>query len=141
MAIASVAGMIGLVFFFGILALPFALLVVLQVWLCKKGRRLGLILPALSLLVSLALPLNLAAFSRGGGGNTLTVYDEAGNIVEQRAEPEEPQAVPVRALAAAGVLFLVGNIPTLVFGGIWLAQKNRDDLRADLEKMSIQDLE
>ncbi len=140
MLFASVAGMIGLVFAFGMVVLPFALLVVLQVWLCRKGRRLGLILPVLSLLMSLVLPLNLAVFSRGGG-NTLTVYDEAGNIVEQRVEPEEPQKVPVRVLATAGVLFLVGNIPTLVFGGIWLAQKNRDDLQADLKKMSIQDLE
>ena len=32
---------------------PIALLVVLQVWLCRKGRRLGLILPVLSLLFSL----------------------------------------------------------------------------------------
>jgi len=140
MAMASVGAMIGLVFTFGIVALPFALLVVLQVWLCKKGRRLGLILPVLSLLMSLVLPLNFAAFSRRGG-RTLTVYDEAGNIVEQRVEPENPREVPVRALAAAGVLFLVGNIPTLVFGGIWLAQKNRDDLQEDLKKMSIQDLE
>ncbi len=140
MLFASVAGTIGLVFAFGIVVLPFALLVVLQVWLCRKGRRLGLILPVLSLLLSLVLLLNLAAFSRGGG-NTLTIYDEAGNVVEQRVEPERPQEVPVRALAAAGVLFLVGNIPTLVFGGIWLAQKNRDDLQDDLKKMSIQDLE
>ena len=52
----SVVG-IGLLFgVFGAL-LPFALLVVLQVWLCRKSARLGLILPVLSLLLSLVLVL------------------------------------------------------------------------------------
>ena len=37
------------------LLLPVALLVVLQVWLCKKSKKLGLILPILSFLVSLLL--------------------------------------------------------------------------------------
>ena len=39
-------GAFGLIFYLLILLLPIALLVALQVWLCKKSVRLGLILPS-----------------------------------------------------------------------------------------------
>ena len=38
-------------------------------------------------------------------------------------------------------MFLVSNIPTVVFGGIWLYYKNRRDFKDDLKKMKIEDLE
>lgn len=44
-------------------------------------------------------------------------------------------------LITAGVLFLVMNIPTVVFGGIWLHYKGRRDTLEDLKKMRIEDLE
>lgn len=119
---------------------PIALLVALQVWLCKKGKWLGVILPALSLLMSLLLVFSMAAFTRAGGG-TVTVYDEHGQIVEEHhQEPERTELTPGAMGAVAGV-FLVSNIPTLVFGGIWLHYKNRRDFQDDLKKMKIEDLE
>lgn len=121
--------------------LPIALLVVLQVWLCKKGKRLGLILPGLSLLMSLLLVFSMASFTRGAGGNTLTVYDEHGQIVrEEHHQAEHIQLTP-GAMGAVAMLFLVANIPTVVFGGIWLHYKNRRDFHDDLAKMKIEDLE
>ena len=45
MAMASVAGIFGLIIYLFVLMLPIALLVALQVWLCRKSTRLGLILP------------------------------------------------------------------------------------------------
>ena len=59
--VASVAGL-GLIFGLFLMLVPVALLVVLQVWLCRKGKRLGLILPALSLLLSLLIAGSMAAF-------------------------------------------------------------------------------
>ena len=58
MAIASLFGVVALpIVLIGVL-LPVALVVALQVWLCKrKNRWLGLILPGLSLLFSLAMLL------------------------------------------------------------------------------------
>ena len=52
-----IVGIFGLVFYLFILLLPIALLVALQVWLCRKSAKLGLILPGLSLALSLLLSL------------------------------------------------------------------------------------
>lgn len=121
--------------------LPIALLVALQVWLCKKSLKLGLILPAISLALSLLLALTVGAslaLSRAGG--TVTVRDEiTGEIIRQEDFESDVHTNPA-ALAGAGVLFLVGNIPTAVFGGIWLHCKGRRDTLEDLKKMRIEDL-
>ena len=121
--------------------LPIAQLVALQVWLCKKSLKLGLILPAISLALSLLLALTVGAslaLSRAGG--TVTVRDEiTGEIIRQEDFESDVHTNPA-ALAGAGVLFLVGNIPTAVFGGIWLHCKGRRDTLEDLKKMRIEDL-
>lgn len=78
----SVVG-IGLLFgVFGAL-LPLALLVVLQVWLCRKSARLGLILPVLSLLLSVVLVFSLVVLQRATGRSTITVTDETGQVIQQ----------------------------------------------------------
>lgn len=121
--------------------LPIALLVALQVWLCRKSLKLGLILPALSLALSLLLALTVGAslmLTRAGG--TLTVRDEVtGEIIQQENFESDVYTNPA-ALVGAGVLFLVANIPTAVFGGIWLHCKGRRDTLEDLKKMRIEDL-
>ena len=120
------------------LLLPVALLVVLQVWLCKKSKKLGLILPILSLAVSLLLVLSLGVSQRVGGG-AMRVTDGDGNVVQEEYREAEP-ITPEDIAALAGV-FLVSNIPTVVFGGIWLYYKNRRDFKDDLKRMRIEDLE
>lgn len=141
MAMASIGGIIGLVLFLFFMLLPIALLVALQVWLCRKSLKLGLILPAISLALSLLLALTVGAslmLTRAGG--TVTVRDEVtGEIIRQEDFESNVYTNPA-ALAGAGVLFLVGNIPTVVFGGIWLHCKGRRDTVADLKKMRIEDL-
>lgn len=141
MATFSFVGIFGLIIYLFVLLLPIALLVALQVWLCRKSLKLGLILPALSLALSLLLALTVGAslmLTRAGG--TVTVRDETtGEIVRQEAFESNVYTNPA-ALAGAGVLFLVGNIPTAVFGGIWLHCKGRRDTLEDLKKMRIEDL-
>ena len=97
-----------------ILLLPVALLVALQVWMCKKSVKLGLILPGISLALSLVLTF-IILFNMVGAGP--------------------------RNLIALLLVFLVTNIPTVVFGGIWLHYKGRRDTLEDLKRMSIEDLE
>lgn len=141
MAMASIGGIIGLVLFLFFMLLPIALLVALQVWLCRKSLKLGLILPAISLALSLLLALTVGAslmLTRAGG--TLTVRDETTGEIIQQEDFESNVYTNPAALAGAGVLFLVGNIPTVVFGGIWLHYKGRRDTTADLKKMRIEDL-
>ena len=160
MAIASLFGVVALpIVLIGIL-LPVALVLALQVWLCRrKNRWLGLILPGLSLAVSLLSLLSMLAFRGAVGGSMTvtengqvveetvtengmtTVYDGEGNILNQYPAPDSQDGVrPGTALTAAGV-FLVNNIPTVVLGGIWLHYKNRRDFQDEMKKMNIQDLE
>ena len=160
MAIASLFGVVALpIVLIGIL-LPVALVLALQVWLCRrKNRWLGLILPGLSLAVSLLSLLSMLAFRGAVGGSMTvtengqvveetvtengmtTVYDGEGNILNQYPDPDSQDGVgPETALTAAGV-FLVNNIPTVVLGGIWLHYKNRRDFQDEMKKMNIQDLE
>ena len=131
-------GAFGLIFYLLILLLPIALLVLLQVWLCKKSVRLGLILPGISLVLSMVLVFSMAAFGRIGGG-ALRVTDENGNVIQE----ETIKAPPIKAgeVVAVGLVFLVSNIPTVVFGGVWLHYKGRKDTLDDLKRMRIEDLE
>ena len=163
MAFASVVSVFGLLLWLFFLLVPIALLIVLQMWLCKRSLKLGLILPALSLALSLLLVFSVAAFSGinslGSGGMTLeqngqvveqtitengvtTVYDGEGNIIDQYEDPNYQPPVPITpaAVGTVVVLFLVSNIPTVVFGGIWLHYKTRRDFQEDLKKMKIEDL-
>lgn len=140
---------------------PVALLVVLQVWLCRKSSALGLILPGVSFLLSLLLVFSVSAFSHAGTNamttssvngeiverrvfenGLVTVYDGKGNVIDRYADDRETETqkiTPETVGAVAGV-FLVGNIPTVVFGGIWLHYKNRRDFRNEMNKMRIEDL-
>ena len=169
MAMWSVFGIISLLIALISILLPVALVVALQVWLCKrKTRWLGLILPGLSFLFSLLLVFSAGAFgliNQGGSVGTLTleengqviqqtitengmttVYDGEGNILDQYPAPdaqekqEAQEEIFRRLLPSAVLLFLVGNIPTVVLGGIWLHYKNRRDFQDEIKKMNIQDL-
>ena len=100
--------------------LPLALVVALQVWLCRKGKWLGLILPAITLAMSLMICLSVVGFSAVTGGGSVQVTDGHGNIVEEYHREEEHHQLQPADLAMVGGVFLVFNVPTLVLGGIWL---------------------
>ena len=136
MFMASLAGLIALPLMLLSVLLPVALVAALQVWLCKRRSRwLGLILPGLTLLASL---LSMAAFTRVGASEV--VYDAHGTVVEEH-HAEHWEVPPGAELAAAGGVFLLANIPTVVLGGIWLHYKTRRDLREEMKRMDLQDLE
>lgn len=138
MAFVNTIAVLSLFFSLFILLLPIALLVVLQVVLCKKSRKLGLILPILTLLLSLMLVLSFTALQRMGGGS-MVVTDGQGNVIQE--EYTQPEPITLGDVGAVAGVFLVSNIPTVVFGGIWLYYKNRRDFKDDLKKMKIEDLE
>lgn len=161
MAMASVGGIFGLMLFLFFMLVPVALLVAIQVWLCRKSTKLGLILPGISLALSLLMVFSIAAFSTlpVGGGNIMVSggasymgpdgpevpaqEEQYSQIPAQEGVPRgelEETAFPVRTLIAVTALFLVMNIPTAVFGGIWLHYKGRRDTLEDLKRMKIEDL-
>ena len=74
----------------------------------------------------------------------ITVYDGEGNVIDQYPDPNAPEQNndTIMLWGVTAVIFLGSlNIPTLIFGGIWLHYKNRKDLRDDLKRMRIEDLE
>lgn len=87
--------------------------ILLQIFLSRRQSRWpGLILPALTLLYSLVMVLNVA--------NT-------GDLAS--------------ALLAMGITFLLGNIPTLILLVIYAACREKYRKKKQMEKMDIQDLE
>ena len=91
--------------------LPLALVVALQVWLCRKGKWLGLILPAITLAMSLMICLSVVGFSTVTGGGSVQVTDGHGNIVEEYHREEEHHQLQPADLAMVGGVFLVFNVP------------------------------
>lgn len=106
--------MLRVLFVLLVLLLVITLLVFLQVWLCKKSTKLGLILPIISFVLSLPTTV-LVAFNIIGAG--------AKNII---------------VIAAT---FLASNIFTIIFGCIWLHYKGHRDTLNGLRRMQIEDLE
>lgn len=87
--------------------------ILLQIFLSRRQSRWpGLILPALTLLYSLVMVLNVA--------NT-------GDLAS--------------ALLAMGVTFLLGNLPTLILLVIYAVCREKYRKKKQMEKMDIQDLE
>lgn len=133
------AGLVGILVILLRLAVPIGLLAALQVWLCRRKRRLGLILPGVFLALSLALCLGCVGFVSVTGGSGVRIYDESGALVREERMPPDPEQKRALALAVGGI-FLCANLPTVLFGGIWLCsrEQNRSD---EMNRMNIQDLE
>ncbi|MEY8233373.1 hypothetical protein AALA82_17380 [Oscillospiraceae bacterium 50-16] len=91
-----------------VLLLVTNLLVTLQIYLCKKGLELGLILPTISLLLSVPVTIFVAF-----------------NMVD---------AGPKNILVIVAT-FLAANVLTIIFGGIWLHYKGRWTQRRQIEDL------
>ena len=117
-------------------------MIALQVWLCRRDRQwLGLILPALTLVLSLTVCLGALAFSTMTTVGSSAVLED-GTVVEGPTETQvHIQDLTPQAAVAAAALFLVFNIPTAVLLGIWFYHRSRRALREELRKMTVQDLE
>ena len=125
-----------------IIAAVFVGIIALEVWLSRrKSRWPGLILPAVTLVLSLLMVLGFAAFSRVGATAEMQVIDqETGEIVYQEQTVETEPDWTLGDAAQLGVVLLVGNIPTFVLLDTYYI--GREKLRREkmLEKMNIQDL-
>ncbi|WP_195200850.1 hypothetical protein [Faecalispora jeddahensis] len=88
--------------------------VFLQIFLSKKNSKwFGLILPAITFLYSLLMVLGVAVYDGMDGWEIFILIAST---------------------------FLLSNIPTIVLLGIYFGCREKMKLRAELEKMSIQDL-
>lgn len=125
-----------------IIAAVFVGIIALEVWLSRrKSRWPGLILPAVTLVLSLLMVLGFAAFSRGGATAEMQVIDqETGEIVYQEQTVETEPDWTLGDAAQLGVVLLVGNIPTFVLLGTYYIGREKLHREKMLEKMNIQDL-
>lgn len=125
-----------------IIAAVFVGIIALEVWLSRrKSRWPGLIMPAITFMVSLFLALGVALFSVGGAATEVQVVDEeTGEVVYQEQTVEAEPDWTLGDAAQLGLVLLVGNIPTFVLLGAYYI--GREKLRREklLEKMNIQDL-
>lgn len=125
-----------------IIAAVFVGIIALEVWLSRrKSRWPGLVMPAVTFVVSLFLALGVALFSVGGAATEVQVVDEeTGEVVYQEQTVETEQDWTLGDAAQLGLVLLVGNIPTFVLLGAYYI--GREKLRREklLEKMNIQDL-
>lgn len=125
-----------------IIAAVFVGIIALEVWLSRrKSRWPGLIMPAITFVVSLFLALGVMLFSVGGAATEVQVVDEeTGEVVYQEQTVETEQDWTLGDTAQLGLVLLVGNIPTFVLLGAYYI--GREKLRREklLEKMNIQDL-
>ncbi|PLS25891.1 hypothetical protein BLI708_10605 [Bifidobacterium imperatoris] len=91
--------------------------IVLQVKLSKMDSKWpGLVLPAITLLLSIAAAMNVFAGSAYTGNNLWNI------------------------ILVASVAFLSENVSTVVLAGIYLYQRDKIKRRAELAHMSVQDL-
>lgn len=89
--------------------------IVLQIFLSKmKSRWFGLILPSITFIYSLLMIFSVAAYQGMTGGGVF--------------------------MMVASILLLC-NIPTIVLLGIYFGCREKMKVRAQLEKMNIQDLQ
>lgn len=125
-----------------IIAAVFVGIIALEVWLSRrKSRWPGLVMPAVTFVVSLFLALGVALFSVGGAATEVQVVDEeTGEVVYQEQTVEAEPDWALGDAAQLGLVLLVSNIPTFVLLGAYYI--GREKLRREklLEKMNIQDL-
>lgn len=125
-----------------IIAAVFVGIIALEVWLSRrKSRWPGLIMPAITFVVSLFLALGVMLFSVGGAATEVQVVDEeTGEVVYQEQTVETEQDWTLGDAAQLGLVLLVGNIPTFVLLGAYYIGREKIRREKLLEKMNIQDL-
>lgn len=112
--------------------------IILQIFLSRRQNKwLGLILPAISLIISLVMVLSIAAFSTVKATARET-GSENSVAVEQQERTEGGSASAVLSTVS---VFLLSNIPTVILTGIYFACREKLKKNKEIEKMNIQDLE
>ncbi len=129
----------GLILFLVIIGL-FAALIYWQYRICKgkNGRKLGLVLPLVSLALAVLTAVSFWAFSAVKSTGTTTVYDDDGYHQEEVIEETEFDASGDVWIGVI-VTLLVFNIPTAIYFGEYAAVACRTQ-QEEIARTEIQDL-
>ncbi|NLM73632.1 MAG: hypothetical protein GX184_06370 [Clostridiaceae bacterium] len=113
--------------------------ILLQVFLSKKKNKwLGLIIPLICFIFSIVAVLSMAMYS----DITITSVTDTvsgSKLTETIVQSEKPGTFSM--LLTALPVFIITNIPTVIFSAIYLSCREKFKLRNELDRMNIQDLE
>jgi len=149
---ATIAVSVVLIFFLAI----FAGVIILQIFLSKKESKwAGLVLPFISLGISLMAVLGVLLFSVSTVTEMPAVIEnmEIINGENRFSPPNDTETTdyeyrmttrtinsPLQIIVSAVYMFIMFNIPTGVLLAIYAACRGKRKKQRDLEKMSVQDL-
>ncbi len=114
----------------------------LQIFLSKKQNKwLGLIIPLICFMFSIMAILGMALFQNVGTspGNLHGSPAPGSHGMGEGAESWKPGVIQI--IASVTPVFLIFNIPTIIFLAIYYACREKMKLRDELDKMNIQDLD
>lgn len=106
----------------------------------KKNKWLGLIIPLICFMFSIMIVFSLSMYTNTG----ITSVTETINgavITDKTITLQSDKPSIFSMLAAVIPVFLISNIPTLIFLAIYSACREKLKLRNELDKMNVQDLE
>lgn len=126
-------GGFGLAFFVGA--------IFLQIHLAKKENKwLGLILPIISLLLSLVVISGMAVFTTEK--HSVGEISQDGTIIERTIEDDtKPISTTGALIFQVTYIFILCNIPTVILMLIYFTCRQKFKKRQEIDKMNIQDLE
>lgn len=118
-------------------------IVLLQIFLSKKRNKwLGLVIPLICFIFSIMSVITLPMFTITSI-STIKTETSDGLIIKEETQFDDNIEKPSigQILAMTIPVFLISNIPTIIFLAIYFACREKIKTNKELEKMSIQDLE
>ena len=130
-----------------VILLFFVGIVWLQIFLSrKKNKWLGLVIPMICFLFSIMSVLSVPIYSTLTKSNIRTETNTSDGVIIEVIEEthggdniEKPSIGQIFAMIIP--VFLVSNIPTIIFLAIYFACREKIKVNSELNKMNIQDLE
>lgn len=126
-----------------IILLLFAGIIWLQLFLSKKKNKwLGLIIPLICFAFSIMAVFGLTMFTNIGISTVTEIDINNGNVITDESTSSQLEKPSIVSMIVPIIpVFLILNIPTIIFLAIYLACREKLKLRTELDKMNIQDLE
>lgn len=136
---------INLIFSSLFMLLILSLVIFIQLKLSRSENKfLGLILPIISFLFSLSMIIGWSSFTDTGmiTEQVTTVNEETGEVIEETEEVvhQSKEKMTTADFLEIGYLTLISNIPTIILSGLYLSERNKMNMRKEIEKMKIDDL-
>lgn len=113
----------------------------LQVFLSKtKNKWLGLIIPLICFIFSIITISNLVMYTSMKTVSVTETIDGV-TVTDKIINEQSDKPSMISMIVTIIPVFLISNIPTIIFLAIYFACRDKLKLRNELEKMNIQDLE